>query len=117
MRYFRAVNMEDPTIELYLSCDHDDFEVEQIKQHLGLETYALTECSQNEYETMTQDVNDFIINVGVSRSDCGPFESAATESKAIKRAKELAEEYPCVEVVYMPQDDFDVNEIVWEQYR
>lgn len=117
MRYFRAINMEDPTIELYLSCDHDDFEVEQIKQHLGLEIYALTECSKNEYETMTQDVNDFIINVGKSRSDCGPFESAATESEAIKRAKELAEEYPCVEVVYMPQNDFDVNEIVWEQYR
>ena len=33
-----------------------------------------------------------------------------------KVEKELCKEYPCVEVVYMPVDDEDINEIIWKKY-
>jgi hypothetical protein len=31
-------------------------------------------------------------------------------------AEKLCEEYKCVEIVYMPQDNIDINEIVWCRY-
>lgn len=66
---------------------------------------------------MTQpEYNDYIINTGVSRADCGPSESAHTEAEAVARAKELCKEYPFVEVVYMPVDNDDINDIIWSNY-
>ena len=66
---------------------------------------------------MKPEYNDYIINTGVSRFDCGPYEAAATKDEAIARAKELCLEYPCVEVVYMPVDNDDINDIIWSNYN
>lgn len=119
MKYFRAVNQDDVTDVLYVSGNCDTDTLEKVAERLKIEEYGykLVECSKEEFETMTQEENDYILNVGVNHEDCGPFESAHTEDEAIARAKELAKEYPCVEVVYMPIDNADINEIVFSIYR
>lgn len=114
MKYFRAVNQEDVTDVLYVSCNKD-FGSERAAEYLGISAYGYTlvECTQEEFETMTQDVNDFIINVGQDRSNINPFDSAHTEAEAIQKAEQYCEDWKCVEVVYMPQDNDDINEVVW----
>lgn len=62
-------------------------------------------------------MNDFIINVGQTREELRPFESAANVRDAFERAEELTAEYKCIEVVYMPEDDDDINEVVWTWYN
>ena len=71
---------------------------------------------QEEFEAMTQEVNDYIINVGQDRSNINPFDSAHTEGEAIQKAEQYCEDWKCVEVVYMPCDNEDVNEIIWSFY-
>ena len=117
MKYFRVVNPDDITDEFYVSCDHDDFSPESVKEHLGLQAYWLEECSKEEFETMTDDTNDFIINVGQTKDNLQPFASAYTETEAIEKAKEFLKAWKCVEVVYMPCDNIDINEIVWKKYN
>jgi hypothetical protein len=117
MKYFKAINKDDVTDECYVSCSKD-LSPEAAAEHLGLEVfgYKLIECSKEEFETMTQDVNDFIINVGKDRSSINPFDSAHTEDEAIEKAQKYCEDWKCVEVVYMPCDNEDINEIVWSYY-
>ena len=67
MKYFRVVNPEDVTDEFYVSCDRDDFDLDLVKEHLGLQMYWMAECSKEEFETMTQEENDYILNVGQKR--------------------------------------------------
>ena len=62
-------------------------------------------------------MNDFIINVGQTADNLQPAESGRTEAETIERAKELNKEYKCVEVVYMPVDNDDINDIVWSSYK
>ena len=62
-------------------------------------------------------MNDYIINVGHTVDNLMPTESARTEQEAIEMAKELNKEYKCVEVVYMPVDNDDINDIVWSSYK
>lgn len=62
-------------------------------------------------------MNDFIINVGQTSDNLQPAESARTEQEANKRAEELTQDYKYVEVVYMPVDDIDTNEIVWSNHK
>jgi hypothetical protein len=117
MRYFRVVNPDDATDEFYVSCSRDDFELEKVKEHLGLQEYWMEECPKEEYETMTDDTNDYIINVGQTRDNLQPFDSAFTEEEGIKKAKQYLEDWKCVEVVYMPCDNVDINTIVWKKYN
>jgi hypothetical protein len=118
MKYFKAISTTDPEDVLYVSgnCDRDT--VERVAERLQIEAYGykLEECSKEEFETMTQDQNDYIINVGQTRDDIGPFESAYTEEEAVERAEQLCKEYKCVEIVYMPQDNIDINETIWSWY-
>lgn len=118
MKYFKAVNKDGVTDVLYVSGNCDADTLEKVAERLKIAGYGykLVECSKEEFDTMTPEVNDYIINVGVSRSECGPFESAHTEAEAIERARALCKEYPCVEVVYMPVNDEDINEIIWKKY-
>ena len=117
MKYFRAVNIDDVTDELYVSCNRD-FEAKTAAEHLGLaaDGYLLVECTQEEFEAMTQEENDFIINVGQEKGNLNPFDSAHTEDEAIQKAEKYCEDWKCVEVVYMPCDNDDINEIVWSYY-
>lgn len=59
--------------------------------------------------------NDYVINVGNDWGNLTPFEAAATKKKAIATAKALGAK--CVEVVYSPCDDVDINEIIWRNQK
>lgn len=117
MKYFRVVNPEDVTDEFYVSCDRDDFDLDLVKEHLGLQMYWMVECSKEEFETMTQEENDYILNVGQKRGELTPYASAHTPEEAETLALELRKTWKCVEIVYMPCDDDDTNEIIWAEYE
>ena len=117
MKYYRAVNKDDVTDEFYVTCDRDDYDIEVVKEQLGLWNCYVVECSKEEYETMTDDTNDYILNVGQTQDELTPFASAFTKEAAIELAKEAGQYWKCVEVVYMPVDNDDINEIVWSQYE
>lgn len=113
MRYFKAVNKDDVTDEFYVSCNLDNFSPEYIQEKLGLFNCTLIEVGEQEFETMTQEENDYIINVGDSRDDLTPIDSAKTKEEAIKKAKLYLEDWKYSEVVYMPCDNDDINDVIW----
>ena len=59
--------------------------------------------------------NDYIINAGKSQNDCAPLMAASTKEEAIEKAKVLIEQhkYKYTEVVFMPESDISINEVVW----
>jgi hypothetical protein len=57
--------------------------------------------------------NPYVIFVGHRTDDMQPFDTAATELAAINRVDELKDAFPCVEAVYMPEEDLDTNEVVY----
>ena len=59
--------------------------------------------------------HDYIINAGKSQNDCAPLIAASTKQEAIEKAKFLAEQhtYRYTEVVFMPESDISINEVVW----
>jgi hypothetical protein len=59
--------------------------------------------------------NDYVINIGNDWENLTPFETAATKKKAIAVAAAITAK--CVEVVYCPCNDIDVNEIVWRNQK
>ena len=56
---------------------------------------------------------EYIINAGNSLDELRPTYSAPTEEEAISGAKELLSTYKYTEVVFMPCDDLDINEVIW----
>ena len=118
MKYFRAINQNDVTDVLYVSGNCDTDTLERVAERLKIKDYGYTlvECTKEEFETMTQEENDYILNVGQDRHNLDPYASAHTEYEAIELAKKLRETWNCVEVVYMPQDNIDINEIIWSDY-
>ena len=63
------------------------------------------------------DTNDYILNVGQTQDELTPYASAATPAEAQTKALELRKTWKCVEIVYMPVDDDDINEIIWAEYE
>ena len=59
--------------------------------------------------------HDYIINAGKSQNDCTPLMAASTKEEAIEKAKFLVEQHTYVyaEVVFMPESDININEVVW----
>ena len=59
--------------------------------------------------------HDYIINAGKSQNDCVPVNAALTKEEAIEKAKVLVEQhkYKYTEVVFMPESDISINEVVW----
>jgi hypothetical protein len=57
--------------------------------------------------------NPYVIFVGHKADNMQPFESAPSQEAAVNRAVELQEVFPCVEAIYMPEDDLDINEAVY----
>ena len=57
--------------------------------------------------------NPYVIFVGHRADDMQPFESAPDEKSAVNRAVELRDAFPCVEAVHMPEEDLDINEVVY----
>ena len=116
MKYFKAVNKNDVTDEFYVSCDRD-FTLERTQEFLGLWQYDLKEVGEQEFETMTQEDNDYIINVGDSEDNTTPIDSAPDYETGVKQCEAYLEDWKYVELVYMPCDDDDTNTIVWFKHR
>ena len=59
--------------------------------------------------------HDYIINAGKSQNNCVPINAALTKEEAIEKAKVLIEQhkYKYTEVVFMPESDISINEVVW----
>ena len=59
--------------------------------------------------------HDYIINAGKSQNSCVPVNAALTKAEAIEKAKVLVEQhkYEYTEVVFMPESDININEVVW----
>lgn len=60
--------------------------------------------------------NPYVIFVGDTKDDLSPYKSVSNKKLAVKTAKELATEYRCVEAIYMPEDNDDINDIVYSNY-
>ena len=60
---------------------------------------------------------DYIINAGMSTDNLSPILASLTEEEGIKDAKRLQKFYNYTEVVYMPEDDEDINEVVWRSWN
>ena len=59
----------------------------------------------------------YIINVGMRKNDLQPYLAAPTEEKGIIEAKIALKFYTYAEVVYMPEDDLDTNDVVWRSWE
>ena len=59
--------------------------------------------------------HDYIINAGKSQNNCVPLMAASAKEEAIEKAKVLVEQhkYKYTEVVFMPESDISINEVVW----
>jgi hypothetical protein len=62
-------------------------------------------------------INPYVIFVGDSRDDLEPIASAPSKETAIGMAKAVQSEYSYIEVTYMPEEDEDVNDIVYMHYE
>ena len=60
---------------------------------------------------------DYLVFAGPSKDDLMPICAYLTEEDAVGAAKSLAKQkisnLKCVEAVLMPEDDDDINEVVW----
>ena len=117
MKYFKLTSKYDPEDVLYLSSTFDRDTPEAMQERLNLGRYEFQECSEREFKVATDDQNDFVINVGESRFAMEPYESAHSEKEGRERVDELHKSFKCVELVYMPQDNIDINEVVYSWYE
>ena len=61
---------------------------------------------------------DYIINVGMEKDDLEPALAYPTKDEAIREAQKLNDLfYEFTEVVYMPEDDVDTNEVIWRSWN
>ena len=61
--------------------------------------------------------NPYVIFAGDSQNHLEPRVSASNKESAIIEAKVLEAEYACVEAIFMPEDNPDINKIVYSTYR
>ena len=59
----------------------------------------------------------FVIFAGKSRDELEPVVAVSNLTAALQEAQVLGQEHKCVEAIYMPEDEEDVNEIVFSQYK
>lgn len=58
---------------------------------------------------------DYIMFAGKNKNDLYPISSWQDKDDAIEAAKRIlaTKAYKCIEVTLMPEDDDDINEVVW----
>ena len=61
--------------------------------------------------------NSYVIFAGNTRDNLQPISSAPTKKSAIADAEALQSKYSCVEAIYMPEDNLDINKIVYRKYK
>ena len=59
---------------------------------------------------------DYMINVGMEKDNLQPYLASPTKEEGIKDARRVLKFYNYTEVVYMPEDDEDINEVVWRSW-
>jgi hypothetical protein len=59
----------------------------------------------------------YIINVGMEKDNLQPYLASPTKEEGIKDARRVLKFYRYTEVVYMPEDDIDTNEVVWRSWN
>lgn len=63
---------------------------------------------------------DYIVNAGKTKDDLRPACAYRYKEDAIVGAQRLIAAVPrlkCVEVVYMPEDNEDINDVVWKNFK
>lgn len=61
--------------------------------------------------------NPYVVFAGERKGELEPIISAENKKTAIAEAKKLQATYSCVEAIYMPEDDLDINKIVYSHYN
>ena len=60
---------------------------------------------------------NYIINVGMEKDNLQPYLASPTKTTGIKVAEQALKFYTYTEVVFMPEDDIDTNEVVWRSWK
>lgn len=60
--------------------------------------------------------NPYIIFAGDLKEHLHPMQSAPDKEAAITDARRWQKAYRFVEAVYMPEDDNDINEVIYKNY-
>ena len=60
---------------------------------------------------------DYMINVGMEKDNLQPYLASPTKEEGIKDARRVLKFYNYTEVVYMPEDDPDTNDVVWRSWE
>ena len=113
LKYMSEDEVEDMARinEIYLEDEEDEDEEEP----------SYYKCSEEERQKLAIFEDDagswpYIINVGESRFDMHPLKAAPTEEIARTMVDELCKTYKCVEAVYMPENNDDINEVIYSWY-
>lgn len=59
----------------------------------------------------------YLINVGDEKDNLHPYIAAQSHEQGLIRAETALQFYNYSEVVYMPEDDLDTNEVVWRSWE
>ncbi len=59
----------------------------------------------------------YVVFAGNDRGNLQPTKAAPTKQAAIKEAQQLQGTYRCVEAIYMPEHNVDINRIVYHHYE
>lgn len=70
-----------------------------------------------EEEEELSEPHDCILNAGPTIDNLEPYGAFKTKEEAILFAKSALEFWCFTEVVYMPEDDDDINEVVWRSWE
>lgn len=76
--------------------------------------YESPEEDEDEDEEAEEEPASYLLFAGETKDSLYPLKAFRDKDEAIAEAKETAElGYPCAQVVYMPEDDDDINDVVW----
>lgn len=76
--------------------------------------YEYSEEDEDEDEEAEEDSAPYILFAGETKDSLYPLKAFRDKDEAIADAKETVKlGCPCAEVVYMPENDDDINEVVW----
>lgn len=83
------------------------------------EMASMNEFLEDEHEDEEDDDESYpyIINVGMRKDDLQPYIAAPSHEQGLIRAETALQFYNYSEVVYMPEDDLDTNEVVWRSWE
>jgi hypothetical protein len=61
--------------------------------------------------------HEWILNAGPSKDNLAPYCAFPTKEEAISAARNALNFWNFTEVVYMPEDDPDTNDVVWRSWE